>query len=150
MHMPITYLFRVLAIVLAFASLGVPARAVAQGPVAHTHCYLCEKWDDSPEDEILMECDPDDNIIGFQQCELSNGGQTCTTSGTAPDSDKDCYVPFVFVDGRASADLESEPWTQVVGRPEVARHGCTGAIIQRRYSSARIAEIRSGLRRVTI
>ena len=153
MHMPITYLFRVLAIVLAFASLGAPSRAVAQ-VVAHTHCYVCDLWDESPPGEPLFECDPDKSIFGYQRCELSNHNTTCTASSTRPDNGKDCYVEedWIFPDGRASAglELEPEPWTQVVGRSEVARHGCIGAIIQRRYSSARIAEMRSGLRRVTI
>ena len=71
------------------------------------------------------------------------------------------------MDGRVSPDVESVRWPQAVGWTElprrvqqsalavdvpleVARHGCIGAIIQRRYSSARIAELRSGLRRVAI
>ncbi|MDE2652478.1 MAG: hypothetical protein OXI71_01570 [Gemmatimonadota bacterium] len=33
---------------------------------------------------------------------------------------------------------------------EVVRHGCTGAIIRRRYTPARITELRSALRHVTI
>lgn len=78
----------------------------------------------------------------------------------------DCRVDATL-GGRVSLDVVSEPWPQGVGGAAVprlltsavhlgdspvvlVRHECSGAIIRRRYSSARTAELRSGLRRVTI
>ena len=160
-----TYLFSVLAVSLTFASLGVSARAVAQ-IVHRPYCYQCEEW---PEDNNYYKCDSQGNIFGYVTCELSRGGKTCTTSNT-PDGGPDCYSglwPVFVLDGRISPDVESAPRPVAVGGPvlvrraqqavptadvpvEVARHACTGAIMQRRYASARIAEMRSGLRRVSI
>ena len=166
MNKPCTYLFPVLAISFAFVCLGVPAQAVAQWVVS-PFCYQCEEWDEDPE---YQECDSENNMLGYLGCALSAGGKQCVTSST-PDGGADCIV-LPGLDGWdggvwASLDVESEPWPQVVAGTdvprrvhqvastldvplEVVRHGCTGAIIQRHYSSARVAELRSGLRRVTI
>lgn len=44
---------------------------------------------DSPEDEFYYECDPDDNILGYLSCTLSNGGKSCATS-SLPDGGYNC------------------------------------------------------------
>lgn len=160
MKNPWTYLFHVLAIPLAFACLGMPSRAVAQQP--NSHCLKCEESDDYPD---YLECDSHDNRLGYLACKLTMGGKQCATS-TGPDGGPNCKV-VVTLAGRVSPDVDPEPWLQALGVTElprraqqegptvddpleVTRHGCTGAIIQRRYSSARIEELRSGLRRVTV
>lgn len=161
MNKSCTYLFPVFAILLAFACLS------AERAVAQDYCLKCESASGNDEDESdgPYECDSKDNPKGYLACTLSRGGKQCATS-TAPDGGWDCHVALAM-DGRVSPDVESKPWLQAVGGtelpgrvqqtvasvdvpPKVARHGCTGAIIQRRYSPARIAELRSGLRRVTI
>ena len=156
MNKPCTYPFPVFAI-LAFACLSVPERAVAQD-----FCYRCGPWSENDE---YYECNPDNNPSGYLACKLSRGGKPCATS-TRPDGGTDCHV-VLAMDGRVSPDVESQPWLQAAGGtelpgrvqqtvasvdipPKVVRHGCIGEIIQRRYSPARIAELRSGLRRVTI
>ena len=166
MNKPWTYLSPVLATLFAFAFLGVPTQAVAQW-LPSPFCYQCELWDKDPD---YVECDSEDNTLGYLGCSLVDGGKQCATS-SAPNGGADCIVlpSLSGWDGGVWAllDVESEPWPQVVAGTEVprwvqqaasavdvplevARHGCTGAIIQRRYSSARIADLRSGLRRVTI
>lgn len=152
MHKPCTYLFPVVA----FACLVASARAVAQD------CVGCGEWEEDPEYYVCGTVDG----VGHQACKLSKGGKQCSKS-TLPDGSPDCGV-VLALDGRGSQHVESGQWPQAVGGEvelparvqrtapavadlsEVARHGCNGAIIQRRYSSAKIAELRSGLRRVTI
>ena len=158
MREPYTNLFPVLAILLAVACLGVPARAVAQWTPS-PWCYNCE-----PVGK-LAKCASvtDDSAFGYLECELAAGGKACNTSAD-PVGGPDCRVDATLA-GRVSLDVDSEPWPQGVGGAAVprrltsavhlvdfpvARHECTGAIIRRRYSSASIAELRSGLRRVTI
>lgn len=163
-----TYLFPVLTILFTFPFLGVPTQAVAQ-QVASPFCYQCEQWQEDPN---YVKCDSQDNDAGYLGCSLVSGGKQCATS-SAPDGGADCIVPRLpGLDGWdgdvwALLEVESEPWPPVVAGTEiarrvqqavsdvdvpleVARHGCTGAIILRGYSPARIAELRAGLRRVTI
>ena len=159
MREPYTDLFRVLAILLAVACWGVPARAVAQ-VTPSPWCYNCE-----PVGELAKcESTTEDGAFGRLKCKLAVGGKSCAMSsdslGTGGD---DCQVEATL-GGRFSPDVVSEPWPQGVGGAAVprrltsfhlvdspvVRHDCSGAIIRRRYSSARIAELRSGLRRVTI
>ena len=161
MNKPYAYLYSVLATLLAVACLSVPARAAAQATPS-PYCYQCKAWE---VNKNYFECNPDDNLWGHLVCQLSNGGKTCTTS-SLPSGGADCIVVPTLA-GRVSPDVESEPWPLAVNGTglsqrvrqavpavdvvlEVARHGCTGAIIQRRYSSARIAELRSDLRHVSI
>ena len=163
MNKPCTCLFSVLNILLVFACLGVPARAVAQ--VHHEYCYNCRPWEEDKEYYKCSARTEADSPWGSQVCKLSRGGKQCATSAM-PNGGPDCMVVSNLA-GRVSPDVESEPWPQAVGGTEfprrvqqaasavddligVARHECTGAIIRRRYSSARIAELHSGLRRVTI
>ena len=161
MNKSCTYVFPALAILLALACFGVPARAVAQDPVYSPYCYQCKLWK-KIKNVAYLQCDPDNNLVGHLACELSNGGKRCTTSAL-PGGFDDCITLPPTLAGRVSPDVESEPWHQAVGgmelqqvvsavdvHLEVARHGCTGAIIQRRYSSARIAALRLSLWRVTI
>ena len=169
MNKPCTYPSPVLEILLALACFGVPAQAVAQDqPIPSPYCYRCEAWDQDPE---LVECDSEDNLVGHLGCTLANGGTRCNTS-SLPGGGADCGIITPGLDGWGgevwvSLDVESDPWphavavTEVLQRAqqaapavdvplEVARHGCTGAIISRRYSPERIAALRLGLRRVTI
>ena len=100
---------------------------------------------------------------GRLECELLAGGAACNTSSD-PEGGPDCKVDVTLA-GRVSPDVDSEPWPEGVGGAAVprrltsavhlvgfpvARHECSSAIIRRRCSSERIAELRSGLRRVTI
>lgn len=160
MREPSTHRFPVLAILLAVACLGVPAHAVAQWTgTLSPWCYDCR-----PVGE-LAKCAAvtTDSKFGYLACELSDGGNACNTSA-GHDGGPDCRVDVTLV-GRVSLELDSEPWPGGVGGmalprrltsvvhlvdSPVARHGCSGAIVGRRYSSTRIAELSSGLRRVTI
>ena len=160
MREPYTHPFPVLAILLAVACLGVPTRAVAQTP--HDYCYQCNEWKEDPE---YVTCEPvtKEGTYGHLSCTLMEGAKQCGVS-TGPRGGHDCIV-VPTLDGRASLGVDSEPWPQAVGGTElprwvlhavpavlleVARRGCTGAIIQRRYSSPGIAELRSDLERVAI
>lgn len=160
------YLFPVLATLLAFACLGVPAPAVAQDVLEpHEHCYKCTAWEKNPNYYSCKHVSVE-GAIGHKACKLKGGAKQCNTSQNHVDFGPDCTV-VLAMDGRVLPNVESEPWSQAVAgtdlprrehqaEPSVdvaleeVRHGCTGAIIQRRYSSARIAELRTGLRRVTI
>lgn len=154
------YLFPALAILLAFACLGVPARATAQD-----YCYRCELWEppeededpppeedeDPPPEEHYFACRATEKTA-FEACELSRGGRQCSHSNR-PDGSSNCLIVLDPAGRVYSAEFhrrmqEAAPATNVL--PEVARHGCTGGIVRQRYSPARIAELRSGLRHVTI
>ena len=55
----------------------------------------------------------------------------------------------------AMGGAEISAWTRLAlpaakTPPTVARQACTGAIVHRRYSQESVAELRAGLRRVTI
>lgn len=158
MREPYTNLFPVLAILLAVACLGVPARAVAQWTPS-PWCYDCKPVGKLAKCAAVTT----DSEFGYLACQLEEGGKACETSAD-PVGGPDCRVDITLV-GRVSLAVDSEPWPQGVGGAAgprwltsavhlvgfpVARHECSGAIVRRRYSSARIAELRSGLRRVTI
>ena len=162
MQKPFTCLFPVLAILLASASLGVPERAMAQAS-PRENCYVCDEWDEDP-DYAMCKSVEKDGTFGHLACKLSMGGTQCAKS-TTPRGGYDCKV-VLAMDGRVSPDAGPESWPRTGGTElfrlaqqaapavnelrGVARHGCTGAIVQRGYSPARIAELRSDLRRVTI
>lgn len=163
MQKPFACLFPVLAILLASASPGVSARAVAQ-PSPRKYCYQCKVERIDGEDYYACRPTQEGGDFGYLACSLVGGAKQCPTS-TGPRGGHDCRV-VLAMDGRVSPDAGPEPWPRAGGAElfrlaqraapavnelrGVARHGCTGAIIQRRYSSARIAELRSDLRRVTI
>lgn len=161
MREPYTDHFRVLAILLAVACSSVPARAVAQ-VTPSPWCYSCEPVGDLAKCESTSK----DGDYGRLKCKLAEGGKSCAMSSDPSGSGGDDCVVEATLGGRVSLDVVSEPWPQGVGGAAVprrltsvhlvdspvvlVRHECSGAIIRRRYSSARIAELRSGLRRVTI
>ena len=149
MNKPFSNLLLLLAILLVSASLVVPASAVAQD-----YCYNCKLWtpEQGPEpEEDHFACRATEEL-GYQACELSEGGRKCNHSNR-PDGSFDCLIVLDPAGRVYSAEFprrmqEAAPAVNVL--LEVARHECTGAIIRRRYSPARIAEQRSGLRHVTI
>lgn len=153
------YLFPALAILLAIACLGVPARATAQD-----YCYECERWEPEEEDEDPPPPEEDEDPpphyfacrateeTAFEACRLLRGGRQCSHSNR-PGGSPNCLMVLDQAGRVYSAELprrmqEAAPATNVL--PEVARHGCTGGIVRQRYSPARIAELRSGLRHVKI
>lgn len=159
MNKPFSNLLPVLAILISFACLGVPERAVAQqdtpSPLA-SHCYLCKLYIPEegegpvPEDDRFACRATEEGKFGFHACTLEDGGRRCNHSNL-PDGRPGCALVLDAL-GR-SAELprrmqEEAPAVNVL--PEVVRHECTGAIVRRRYSPARIAELRSDLRHVTI
>lgn len=153
MNKPFSYLLPVLVILAAFACLGVPERAVAQD-----YCYKCKQW--VPDEGPPPEEEPEEDYfacrategLGFQACKLSRAGRQCTYTND-PNGRPDCLIVLDPV-GRVHSAESPRPMQETALAtnvlPEVARHGCSGAIVRRRYSSTRIAELRSGLRNVTI
>lgn len=101
------------------------------------------------------------NGKGYEWCENMVRWKDCQLSS----DEEDCGLDVAF-DGRAVnagsavaiaavGGLEIPQWRQLVVPtaatfPAVARQACTGAIVHRRYSPATIAELRTGLRHVTI
>ena len=152
MNKPFSYLLPVLAILAAFACLGVPERAIAQ----EDYCYGCEPW-------VPPGFDPETDTVkhfackvreksGFQGCTLSRAGRQCNYTNV-PGGAPDCLIVLDPAGRVYSAESprrmqEVAPAANVL--LEVARHGCSGAIVRRRYTPARIAELRSDLRNVTI
>ena len=149
-------LFPVLAALVALMTLGMPEGVAGQGKGGPTGCTECRK-----EDGEAPECVPKPKGEGYDDCINESEKGDCTLSSDKPD----CGL-VVALDGRAQ-DGGSGVATVAVGgmevapglRPEVpavrvptavARHACTGAIVNRRYSSATIAQLITGLRRVTI
>lgn len=118
------------------------------------YCYNCKLWipEQGPEpEEDHFACRATEEL-GYQACELSDGGRKCNHSNR-PDGSFDCLIVLDPAGRVYSAELprrmqEEAPAVNVL--PEVVRHECTGAIVRRRYSPARIAELRSDLRNVTI
>ena len=161
MNKPSTCLFPIFAIPFVVACLGVSARAVAQDP--NHFCYQCQEWEKNTDYYACVAVTTADSL-GHKSCSLLGNANQCGVS-TGPDHGPDCKV-VPTVAGRVSLGVKSAPSQAVGGRElprwvlqavpavdvpqELTRHRCTGAIIQRRYSSKRIAELRSGVRRVTI
>ena len=151
MSKPFSCLIPVLAILAALAFLGVPERAIAQD-----YCYLCLPWyppDFDPETDTLQHyaCRTTEGL-GFQGCQLSRAGRQCGYHNDEPGT----YNCLVVLDPAGRVYSAESPRRMQEVAPaanvllEVARHGCTGAIIRRRYPPARITELRSDLRHVTI
>lgn len=149
-----------LAMLMALACLVVPAEAAAQG------CVDCGVW---PEDDEYHICEPVDGV-GHNACTLTRGGRQCNVS-TQPDGSEDCGL-LLALDGRgvgvsrtptpAASHMEDRtalgdgasrlPFASVAFGASFAviRHACTGAILERSYPAAQVAELRFGLRHVTI
>lgn len=143
--------FLVLAALLML--LGMPEPAAAQ-----KGCVACNKDDDGKP-----ECVPKPKGAGYESCTLEKGKDECEMSSDEPD----CGLVLALdgrslrrganpaLSGRADGADDQLP---LLPQPEAAagtflaasRHACTGAIIERRYAPARIAQLRIGLRRVTI
>lgn len=145
-------LLPVLAALAALVVLGMPEGVAAQ-------CTMCE----SPGDNLFggPRCVPLKEGKGYEECEVVAGEDNCTLSSDKPD----CGL-VLALDGRA-LDLGSgvatgavagagiPRWLQLVvpapeTPPAALRQACTGAIVQRLYSPGGIAQLRSGLRHVTI
>ena len=145
-------LLPVLAALFAIGVLGMPERAAAQ-----PRCDKCLYRLNKPP-----KCVPTEKgAEGYEWCKTKNTSDECELSSEEPD----CNV-VVALDGRA---VELDPGVAIgaVGRPQIlrwvqfavsavwtppaaARQACASAIVHRRYSPPTIAEIRAGLRRVTI
>lgn len=148
-------LLPVLAVLFALGVFGMP-----EGVAAQEGCTECVKEDNGPP-----ECVPILEGDGYDTCLVVKPNEDCEMSS----DESDCVADPGF-DGRAMHEalhwasgvatgavggVEIPWWQQLVVpaaemSPAVARQACTGAIVQRRYSPARITEIRAGLRRVTI
>ncbi len=148
-------LLPVLAALFALGVSGMP-----EGVAAQEGCTECVKEDNSPP-----ECVPKLEGDGYDTCKVVKPNEDCELSS----DETDCVADPGF-DGRAMHEAlhwasgvatgavggVEIPWWQQLVVPAaeksraVARQACTGAIVQRRYSPARITEIRAGLRRVTI
>ena len=145
-------LLPLLAALFALGVLGMPERAAAQD-----RCSECLIRQNKPP-----KCVPTGKgEEGYERCTADIYWDTCEMSSDKPD----CNI-VVTLDGRA-VDTGPGVATGTVGRaqilrwaqfvvaavrtpPAAARQACTGAIVQGRYATAAIAEIRAGLRRVTI
>lgn len=144
-------LFLVLAALLML--LGIPERAIAQ-----PECVTCTE-----DNEGNAQCVPKPKGAGYADCSLEKETDECELSSDAPDCGLILALdgrslrqgPNPALSGRAHGADDQLP---LVPQPEGAagtflaasRHACTGAIIERRYDPARIAQLRIGLRRVTI
>ena len=158
MRNPTTSLLPVLAALFALDVLGMPEDVAAQDS-----CTVCQ---DREEEGKPPKCVPTLEGMGYDSCRVvvtPVGKQKCRMSSTEPD----CEVGLAFaLDGRA-VDVGSGVATAAAGRadiprwqqlvvpvgetlPAMARSACTGAVIRRRYTAASIAELRAGLRRVTV
>ena len=145
MRNPRTSLFPLHAVILAFACLGVPDRAAAQG------CVECGNAD---EDLSQPRCQPKLEGPGYESCTIEKGTEKCQMSSDEPD----CGL-VLALDGRGLRDLSdsvgprgdagtTDPADALAGT--LTRHECSGAIIKRSYAPQRVAERRDGLRHVTI
>ena len=140
----------------ALVVLGMPNGVAAQG----TGCVECERSNDAPP-ECVPLVEPF-LALGYHTCKVEAGNGFCTMSSKWPD----CVVTInPWLDGRV--DVGSPVANGSVGAVEFPRSGqvvvsgaatpvagersaCTGAIVQRRYLPARIAELRADLRHVTV
>ena len=116
MQKSFTCLFPVLAILLASASPGVSARAVAQ-PSPRKYCYQCKV--ERIDGEVYYACRPtqEGGDFGYLACSLVGGAKQCPTS-TAPNGGPDCKV-VLAMDGRGIAGC---------GAGIVAPSGRSGAV----------------------
>ena len=154
-------LLPVLAGLVALMTLGMPEGVAGQGKSACSTCTYIKAKD--PKDPPIPECESLTKGDGYKECHVEQGASDCSHGDPRPEK-PDCTA-VLMLDGRAE-DLGSGVVTAaVVGvkiprwrlplapaetAPAAARHACTGAIVNRRYSPARVAELRTGLRRVTI
>lgn len=156
MRNPTSTLFPVLAALSALAVVGMPEGVAAQGKT----CVECKLSNDAPP-ECVPLVEPF-LALGYKTCVADVRKKFCTMSS----SSWDCVVTIhPFLDGRV--DVGSPLANGSVGAAEfprprqvvvsgaatpaaVERAACTGAIVQRRYLPARIAELRADLRHVTI
>ncbi len=143
-----SFLFPVLAVVFALGVVGMPEGVAAQGK----GCVVCKLSKDAPP-----ECEAIEAPFlarGYQRCRVEAGKRNCTLSDKWPD----CWVTInPWLDGRVDVGsrLPSGSGQGVVvsgaATPvAVERSACTGAIVQRLYLPARIAELRADLRHVTV
>ena len=149
-------LLAVFGAVSALVVLGMPDGVAAQG----RSCTECKLSNDAPP-ACVPKVAPFLGL-GYKRCQVEVGDRTCTMSSKWPD----CVVTInPWLDGRVDVGprlpnglagaAESPRSGQVVvsSAPTpaaVERSACTGAIIQRRYLPARIAELRADLRHVTV
>lgn len=155
-------LLPVLAGLVALTTLGMPEGVAGQGKSACSKCVYTEAKD--KEDPPIPGCEPLTKGDGYKECHVKQGAPECTFGEPAPEG-PNCTRPLLLLDGRAGDPGSRVVTAAVVGvrnprwrqpsvaaetAPAAARHACTGAIVNRRYSPARVAELRTGLRRVTI
>ena len=144
-------LLPVLAALFALGVLGMPA-----GVAAQEDCVRCHNVDGKPP-----ECVPKLVGEGWHECTVVEGVEDCEMSSDKPDCGlilalvgRAVDVPSTVAAGAVGGTAMS--WSQQLVAPAaempptVTRQACTGAIVQRRYSPESIADIRAGLRRVTI
>ena len=157
MRSPTTSLLPVLSALFALGVLGMLEGIAAQS------CTVCE---DREKEGKPPKCVPTLEGMGYDSCRVvvtPVGEKKCRMSSDTPD----CEAGVSFaLDGRAVdvgsgiataavARAEIPRWQQLIvpvaeTLPAVARQACTGAVIRRRYTAASIAELRAGLRRVTV
>ena len=151
MRNPTSFLLPVLAMVFALAVLGMP-----EGVAAQDGCTICV-YVPQEEEPPTPECDPLPTGEGYETCDVKSGWEDCEMSSDKPDCGS-----RLALDGRADVGsgvapaAVAIPWGRQLVVPAadtpaaVTRQACTGAIVQRRYSAGSIAELRAGLRHVTI